>query len=68
LGVFKNKMSSENIFPPYGLRCEYATSPLGLDVKRPRFTWLLRHKERDIGVEVGVNAPVNSTAVLYTQI
>lgn len=48
MGVLKNKISSENIFPPYGLRCEYATNPLGLDVKRPRFSWLLRHKERDI--------------------
>jgi len=41
-------MSSENIFPPYNLRCEYTSNPLGIDIYKPRFSWVLRHKERDI--------------------
>jgi alpha-L-rhamnosidase len=32
--------------PPFRLRCEYLENPLGVDVKRPRFFWLLQHPER----------------------
>ncbi len=32
--------------PPFNLRCEYLVNPLGLDVLRPRFSWMLRHNER----------------------
>lgn len=29
-----------------GLRCEYRVDPLGVDVRRPRLSWLLESKER----------------------
>lgn len=32
--------------PPSGLRCEYLQDPLGIDVEKPRFSWLLEHSER----------------------
>ncbi len=32
--------------PPFNLRCEYLVNPVGLDVRRPRFSWTLRHPER----------------------
>ena len=28
------------------LRCEYATNPLGIDVKTPKFSWILESTER----------------------
>ena len=31
---------------PVGLRCEYLADPLGIDVKQPRFFWVLEHSER----------------------
>ena len=37
---------SGNFSAPFGLRCEYATNPLGIDVLRPRFSWVLEHAER----------------------
>jgi len=32
--------------PPSNLRCEYLVNPLGIDVRQPRFAWILRHSER----------------------
>ena len=32
--------------PPRDLTCEYLTDPLGIDSRRPRFSWKLRHPER----------------------
>ncbi len=32
--------------PPHNLRCEYLKNPLGIDVRKPRFSWMLRHSER----------------------
>lgn len=32
--------------PPDSLRCEYLRNPMGIDVKRPRFSWMLEHSER----------------------
>jgi len=32
--------------PPANLRCEYLSNPLGIDVKQPRFFWVLDHTER----------------------
>jgi len=32
--------------PPQNLRCEYLENPMGLDVKNPRFSWVLHHTER----------------------
>ncbi|HZX11670.1 MAG TPA: family 78 glycoside hydrolase catalytic domain, partial [Acidobacteriota bacterium] len=31
---------------PHNLRCEYLKNPMGLDVQKPRFSWMLRHSER----------------------
>ncbi|MDD8015853.1 MAG: family 78 glycoside hydrolase catalytic domain [Acidobacteriota bacterium] len=32
--------------PPSGLRCEYLTNPMGVDVRQPRFFWVPGHTER----------------------
>ena len=32
--------------PPYDLRCEYLNNPLGVDVARPRLSWILKHPQR----------------------
>ncbi len=37
---------SGNLSAPSRLRCEYASNPLGIDVRRPRFSWVLEHTER----------------------
>src|SRR3990172_470106 len=31
---------------PSNLKCEYVTNPIGLDVRRPRFSWALGHESR----------------------
>ncbi len=31
---------------PAGLRCEYLENPMGVDVRQPRFFWVLEHPER----------------------
>ena len=31
---------------PTGLRCEYLENPMGIDVRQPRFFWVLGHTER----------------------
>jgi len=31
---------------PTGLRCEYLTDPMGVDVLKPQFSWVLEHTER----------------------
>ncbi len=43
-------IASEKItgpFPPDNLRCEYLENPVGIDVKKPKFSWMLEHSERD---------------------
>jgi alpha-L-rhamnosidase len=32
--------------PPKNLRCEYLENPIGIDVKNPRFSWMLDHSQR----------------------
>jgi alpha-L-rhamnosidase len=32
--------------PPTGLRCEYLSNPLGIDVLQPRFSWIPNHSQR----------------------
>lgn len=32
--------------PPTNLKCEYLSNPLGIDVRQPRFSWVLHHTER----------------------
>lgn len=36
----------KDIITPYRLKCEYLTNPAGIDVQRPRFSWLLKSGER----------------------
>ncbi|MEW5901441.1 MAG: family 78 glycoside hydrolase catalytic domain, partial [Acidobacteriota bacterium] len=36
----------QELLAPTGLRCEYLTNPLGVDVRNPRFAWVLEHGER----------------------
>jgi alpha-L-rhamnosidase len=31
---------------PTDLRCEYLSNPMGIDVQKPRFSWVLHHSER----------------------
>ncbi len=31
---------------PVNLRCEYLSNPLGIDVRQPRFAWVLEHSQR----------------------
>ena len=31
---------------PSSLKCEYLTNPLGIDVRQPRFSWVLGHSDR----------------------
>ena len=31
---------------PSGLRCEYLTDPVGIDVPQPRLSWVLEHAAR----------------------
>lgn len=33
-------------FPPKNLRCEYLENPIGIDVEKPRLSWVLTHSER----------------------
>lgn len=35
------------IKPPYDLRCEYLINPICIDVRKPRFSWILTHEERN---------------------
>ncbi|MHA1460975.1 MAG: glycoside hydrolase family 78 protein, partial [Promethearchaeota archaeon] len=35
------------IKPPYDLRCEYLFNPICIDIRKPRFSWLLTHEERN---------------------
>lgn len=32
--------------PPHNLRCEYLQNPMGIDVPKPRFSWMLDHSQR----------------------
>ena len=32
---------------PFNLRCEYLTNPICIENKKPRFSWLLEHEERN---------------------
>jgi alpha-L-rhamnosidase len=40
--------AAESVGPaaPASLRCEYLVDPLGIDVAKPRFFWVLKHTER----------------------
>lgn len=38
--------AAEGPQPPTNLRCEYLKDPLGIDVRQPRFAWVLAHTQR----------------------
>jgi alpha-L-rhamnosidase len=38
--------ATEGPLPPVNLRCEYLRNPVGIDVRQPRFSWVLMHTER----------------------
>jgi alpha-L-rhamnosidase len=38
--------AAEGPLPPAHLRCEHLKNPLGIDVRQPRFAWVLAHTER----------------------
>ncbi len=38
--------AEEGPMRPSNLRCEYLSNPLGIDVRQPRFYWVLNHTER----------------------
>ena len=38
--------AAEGPLAPVNLRCEYLKNPVGIDVRQPRFAWVLRHTER----------------------
>ena len=38
--------AAEGPLAPANLRCEYLKNPVGIDVRQPRFAWVLRHTER----------------------
>ena len=37
---------AEGPLAPANLRCEYLKDPVGIDVRQPRFAWVLGHTER----------------------
>ncbi|MGD1100690.1 MAG: family 78 glycoside hydrolase catalytic domain [Terriglobia bacterium] len=38
--------AAEGPLAPVNLRCEYLKNPVGIDVRQPRFAWVLHHTER----------------------
>ena len=38
--------AAEGPLPPDNLRCEYLKNPVGIDVRQPRFAWVLKHTGR----------------------
>jgi alpha-L-rhamnosidase len=46
LGFVGYTYGAEGPAAPTGLRCEYLSNPLGIDVPEPRFSWVLHHTAR----------------------
>ncbi|MFB3921067.1 MAG: family 78 glycoside hydrolase catalytic domain [Terriglobia bacterium] len=44
--VLPTVLAADGPLPPANLRVEYLSDPLGIDVKQPRFFWVLDHTER----------------------
>jgi alpha-L-rhamnosidase len=51
---------------PASLKCEYLTDPLGIDVRQPRFSWVLAHTERGQG-QTAYQVHVATSASLLSQ-
>jgi len=46
LGFAGSIYGADGPLAPTDLRCEYLSNPLGIDVQKPRFSWVLQHTER----------------------
>jgi alpha-L-rhamnosidase len=46
LGLVGYTYGAEGPEPPTDLRCEYLSNPIGIDVREPRFSWVLHHTAR----------------------
>ena len=46
LGLVGYAYGAEGPEPPTDLRCEYLSNPIGIDVREPRFSWVLHHTAR----------------------
>jgi alpha-L-rhamnosidase len=46
LATLGSAMAAGGPAAPSNLRCEYLSNPLGVDVRQPRFAWVLEHAER----------------------
>lgn len=51
---------------PGNLKCEYASNPLGIDVREPRFSWVLEHTERG-QTQSAYQVPVTTQSSLLDQ-
>jgi alpha-L-rhamnosidase len=51
---------------PFDLRCEYLTNPLAIDVRQPRFSWLLQNSDRD-ELQSAYQVLVATSAALLSQ-
>jgi alpha-L-rhamnosidase len=47
-GLVTFMKETKNMITPYGLKTEYLTNPLGIDVQNPRFSWLLKSESRGV--------------------
>ena len=45
-GAVSSVRAGEGPLAPVNLRCEYLNNPVGIDVRQPRFGWVLLHSER----------------------
>ena len=52
--------------PPTGLRCEYLENPLGIDVRQPRFSWVLEHSHRGGELQSAYQILVAASPDLFT--
>ena len=46
VGAAPAARGAEGPLPPDNLRCEYLKNPVGIDVRQPRFAWVLKHTGR----------------------
>ncbi|HTV57153.1 MAG TPA: family 78 glycoside hydrolase catalytic domain, partial [Terriglobia bacterium] len=51
---------------PISLRCEYLTNPPGIDVRQPRFSWVLQNSERG-ELQSAYQALVSTSSTLLNQ-
>ena len=44
--TYRPGYGADGPLPPNNLKCEYLSNPVGIDVRQPRFAWVLAHTER----------------------